>query len=447
MNIQEMIDTKLARRNAIAAELSAVREQDAPNMARVEALRSEKSGLDAEIDALVAATRGPGPSDGDYTANSRAGGLVQASATTFRKDGGKGTPARFVLRDRPDVPAVVGRGESFGAHPLVREHAATRAANDAIVKGVYGGSLGQMVRTVTDTGTSAVVPADWATDVIDLARNYSAVLNAGAQIVPMNGQIVNIGRVTGDPTAAFRTEGSAITPSDPTLDNVTLTSKTMSCLVQVTMEWLQDAINGEELVRNEIAKAMALKLDYMALYGGVVTANSWAGINLPVGPNPRGVAATLLAVRAANVLGNQTNGTALTRFNELIDLDYAVENLNESPTALLAPTKLLQSYAKLIDSQNRPLDKNQTDLRDLPFIPTNQVASAYTQGTLTTAADAFVGDWSQLLIGQRLDFTLQRLDERYADSGMIGFVMHWRGDIAPARSSAFAVYKALTGSA
>jgi len=56
-----------------------------------------------------------------------------------------------------------------------------------------------------------------------------------------------------------------------------------------------------------------------------------------------------------------------------------------------------------------------------------------------------VGDWTQLLVGQRLDFTLHRLNERYADAGQISFVMHWRGDFGVARSSAFAVYKALTG--
>ena len=65
----------------------------------------------------------------------------------------------------------------------------------------------------------------------------------------------------------------------------------------------------------------------------------------------------------------------------------------------------------------------------------------------TRATDVFVGDWSQLLIGQRLDFTVQTLTERYAENGQIGIVAHWRGDVAPARPRAFAVYRYLQGAA
>ena len=66
---------------------------------------------------------------------------------------------------------------------------------------------------------------------------------------------------------------------------------------------------------------------------------------------------------------------------------------------------------------------------------------------MTTATDLFVGDFTQLLIGQRLGLTIQVLTERYAEFGQIGMVAHWRGDIAPARSTAFAVFRALNGAA
>ena len=61
------------------------------------------------------------------------------------------------------------------------------------------------------------------------------------------------------------------------------------------------------------------------------------------------------------------------------------------------------------------------------------------------ATDLFVGDWSKLLIGQRLQLTIQVLTERYADNGQIGIVAHWRGDGQPARPAAFAVYRAIQG--
>lgn len=68
------------------------------------------------------------------------------------------------------------------------------------------------------------------------------------------------------------------------------------------------------------------------------------------------------------------------------------------------------------------------------------------QGTMANrATDLFVGDFTQLLIGQRLGITIQVLTERYAEYGQIGIVAHWRGDVAPARPAAFAVYRAIQG--
>ncbi|MET9734970.1 phage major capsid protein [Streptomyces sp. NPDC006458] len=66
-----------------------------------------------------------------------------------------------------------------------------------------------------------------------------------------------------------------------------------------------------------------------------------------------------------------------------------------------------------------------------------------TPGTGTTMADLFAGDFTQPLIGQRLDLTIQTLTERYAENGQVGIVAHWRGDVQLARPRAFAVYRYL----
>jgi hypothetical protein len=47
--------------------------------------------------------------------------------------------------------------------------------------------------------------------------------------------------------------------------------------------------------------------------------------------------------------------------------------------------------------------------------------------------DVFAGDFTQLLIGQRLDLTVQTLVERYAELGQIGIIAHWRGDVGITR--------------
>ena len=70
-----------------------------------------------------------------------------------------------------------------------------------------------------------------------------------------------------------------------------------------------------------------------------------------------------------------------------------------------------------------------------------------TVGTSTTnMADVFAGDWSQLLVGQRLGFTIQILQERYAEFGQVGILATWRGDIQPARPRAFSAFRYLNNS-
>jgi HK97 family phage major capsid protein len=75
----------------------------------------------------------------------------------------------------------------------------------------------------------------------------------------------------------------------------------------------------------------------------------------------------------------------------------------------------------------------------------NQIPSGMTQGTGTLMSDLFVGDFNQLLIGQRLGLSIQTLTERYAELGQIGIIAHWRGDIQLARPRAFSVYRFLKG--
>lgn len=364
--------------------------------------------------------------------------------------GGAGSPSRGAeaapkwIRTNDRRAATVARTERFVDHEIVAAYVDSRSGPDQAVIGQHG-SLGQLVRAMTTTSGSAIVPTVWSGDIIDRARNMAAVLRAGAEIVPMDAKTVQIGRLTGDPTAAFRTEGSAITASDPTFDNVTLTATTMSALVVGSFEWFQDADNVDEVVSNAIAKAFALQLDLVGLYGSIVAG---AGtINLPTPPNPRGVLGTLNAVAASSVLGGAANGTAQTAasyYNELLDLIFTPRSFNEEPNALIYNSKLGLQYAKAYDTTGQPLAAP-ADVRDLPRYISNQVPS-YTQGTMTNrATDVFAGDWSQLLIGQRLDFTIQTLTERYAENGQIGIVAHWRGDVGVARPRAFAVYKALQG--
>ncbi len=78
-------------------------------------------------------------------------------------------------------------------------------------------------------------------------------------------------------------------------------------------------------------------------------------------------------------------------------------------------------------------------LDGVPRFDTNQVPNNLTQGTSTTASDIFTADWRQLYVGVRTQLQITILGERYADTGQIGVLAWWRGDIAVARPKAFHV--------
>jgi HK97 family phage major capsid protein len=361
-----------------------------------------------------------------------------------------GAPARPEWVREDGRPAALGPGQRFADHEVVagviaRQDAAERATVDRY------GSLGQMVRSMSTSTGSAIVPTVWSSDIIDRARNFAAVLQAGAQIVPMDAKVLQIGRLTTDPVSAFRAEGSTITATDPAFDYIQLSAKTLNALVVGSIEFFADAVNAEEVVSNAIAKSIALELDRQALFGGVVAGGETGatGFNttFPTPPNPQGVLANLLANASTSVLGSGANGTAQTAlswWNEVLDTIYTPRDNNEAPNAMLWNSKLARQYAKAYDSQGRILTPP-PDVDGLQKYITNQIPS-FTQGTMTTrATDLFVGDWSQLLIGQRLDFQLQTLTERYAELGQIALVATWRGDVAITRPKAFAVYRYLQG--
>jgi HK97 family phage major capsid protein len=192
----------------------------------------------------------------------------------------------------------------------------------------------------------------------------------------------------------------------------------------------------------------------VSLFGQVTTGAEQTGTGnnlLPSGglpsPNPRGILATLLAVASSSVLGGGANGqsqTAATFWGEVLDAIYTPRDFNEAPNALLWPSHLARIYARAADTTNQPL-RQPPDVEQIPKFITNQIPSGFTIGTGTLMSDLFVGDFNQLLIGQRLGLTVQTLVERYAELGQVGIVAHWRGDVQLARPRAFCVWRYLKG--
>ena len=164
-------------------------------------------------------------------------------------------------------------------------------------------------------------------------------------------------------------------------------------------------------------------------------------------PSPLGILGNLLANASSSVLGSAANGTAITAatpWNELLTTFFTPQQYNEQPTAVLMNAKMAQKYAMTYDTLGQPL-RPPPAMADCPTLVTNQIPS-FTQGTMSNiATDLFCGDFRQVLIGTRMDITVQVLTERYAELGQVGILSTFRGDIALARSRSMSVYRYIGG--
>lgn len=292
-----------------------------------------------------------------------------------------------------------------------------------VVTGDWTGATAEQ-RAMSEGVLSAggvLVPTLLAAQIIDLARNQTRVIQAGASILPMPNQTLDVAKWTGDPSSAWHSENAAITPSDATMTKVTLKAKSLAALTVVSRELVEDAPNvGTELAR-AFAASFAVKIDKAGLYG--------SGTD----PEPRGIKNT----SGVTLQSMGTNGAALSNYDPFVDAVGTLADANETANGgIIVAPRTERSANKLKDTTNQPLNRPSM-LNNLPFLGTNQVPVNLTQGTSTDASDAFVADWSQLILGVRTQLMIEPLRERYADNGQLGFVAWWRGDVAVARAAAF----------
>lgn len=273
----------------------------------------------------------------------------------------------------------------------------------------------------------ALVPTPLASEVIDLARNQTRVVQAGARTVPMDSQTIKIARVATDPTASWKIENATASESSPTMDSITLTAQTLMVFLRVSLELVEDAPNTGDVVRHIIAAAIAQEWDRVALRG--------AGS----APEPQGIRSAS-GVTVSSPFGN--NGGTPTNHDFLIDGFQTLRAINYEPTGVILSPRTETTLAKLKDSTGQPLRQPEA-VAAIPRYSTNQIQTTLTKGTSSNCSDAYIGQWDQLFLGTRTDLRIMLLQERFMDAGQYGFVAYLRGDIGLARAGAFTVLEGI----
>tara|TARA_R110000823_G_scaffold314456_2_gene443674 strand:+ start:3054 stop:5312 length:2259 start_codon:yes stop_codon:yes gene_type:complete len=232
-------------------------------------------------------------------------------------------------------------------------------------------------RDINTTDDSSLVPEDYrAGDFIDVLRNQSSVMQAGARMLQgLSGNVAIPKKATGSAAGWIATEGGNASESEPTFAQVTMTPKTVGAFTEMTRQMMiQGSPDIEALVRDDLTQAMALAIDLGALAGtgssGQPTGiRSTTGINLQdfVGANPT----------FAEVVGMET---AVATDNALLgNLAYIM------PASMYGALKTTE---KAVNTAQFVVEPGGT-VNGYRAIVSNQAA----------AGDAYFGNFADLLIG------------------------------------------------
>jgi len=244
-----------------------------------------------------------------------------------------------------------------------------------------------------------IVPAEYIAQIIELLRAESVVVASGATILSgLVGSPVQIPKQTGGATGYWVGENIAITPSDLTLGQLTMTPKKVGALVKLsnTLVKLSNP-SAEALVRSDIATAIALQIDLKALRGSG-SSNQPSGVNI----------ATDL-----NTVAIGTNGGNLT-FDNLIDMEYelAVDNALRGKLGYIFHPAIRRKLLKLKVAQYSGDTGGQYIIAPItesvfqnwlgyPYKMTTQIPINLTKGTTgTDLTEVYFGNWAELMIGQ-----------------------------------------------
>ncbi|MFA7333659.1 MAG: phage major capsid protein [Kiritimatiellia bacterium] len=265
------------------------------------------------------------------------------------------------------------------------------------------------------TGGGNLVSTDLESQsFIEILRNQSAVMGAGARM--LNGLVGNVAipKQTGSATAYWVAESGAPTESQQTVGQVTLRPKTLGAYTDISRQLLlQSSIDVESMVRSDLAAIVALAIDLAALYGT-------GADNQPTG------------VKLVSGIGTKDFGAATPTFAEIVELETKLTAANAGIGSMkyivnAAMRGALKSAEK---ASGHPIyimdDKGQ--MNGFDSITSNQVASG----------DVFFANWADLMIGMwsGLDLTMDPFS--LSTSGAVRLVALQDCDVAVRHAASFA---------
>ena len=270
-------------------------------------------------------------------------------------------------------------------------------------------------RDLNTSDDSSLVAQDYrGGDFIDVLRNKSSVMNAGATMLRgLQGNVVIPKKTAASSANWIATEGGDSTESEFTVGSVTMSPKVIGGHTEMTRLMLQQSsLDVENLVRNDLSEAIALAIDLGALAGSGSSGQ------------PTGISAT-------SGINTTTFAAATPTFAELVAMESAVSADNALQGNLRYIAKPSDwGTLKTVDkasSFGQMIVGSDGQINGYDVVRSNQV----------TAGDYYFGNFADLLIGLygSLDITVDPFT--HSKSGTIRIVALQTCDVAVRHAVSF----------
>ena len=232
-------------------------------------------------------------------------------------------------------------------------------------------------RDLNTSDDSTLISEDYrAGDFIDVLRNSSSVMQAGATMLRgLQGNVV-IPKKTGASSAGWiATEGAAAAESEFTTGSVTMSPKVIGAFTDASRLMLQQSsLDVENLIRNDLSASIATAIDLGALAGSGSSGQ------------PTGIANT-------SGINTTTFAAAVPTFAELVAMESAVSNDN-------ALTGSLRYIARPADWGNLKTVDKASGFGQMIVGPDGNI-NGYdvVRSNQVTSGDYYFGNFADLLIG------------------------------------------------
>jgi HK97 family phage major capsid protein len=299
---------------------------------------------------------------------------------------------------RVHVPGLEDEKQKFSFFKAIMAIQSKDWANAGFEKEIFDTTRKTMAALGGGTAGGYIVPTIYIADLIELLSAESVVASMGATFLrDLQGSPIQIPKQLTGSTAYWVGENLAITPSDLTFGQITLTPKKVGALVKLSNTLIKlSNPSAEALVRRDLALSLALKIDYAALRD--------SGANKPTG---------VLATANINTVAIGADGGDFT-FDHIIDMEYALAEDNALrgrlgyifPPAIrrkFLKTKIANYTGQTTEMQYLVPPMTETVLAGYlgyPYKMTTQIPINLTKGNGTALTEVYFANWQELIIGQ-----------------------------------------------